>query len=96
METAILPKNYRSKSQLAEKITTRTAVYRRPIHKLAMLLAANEVPERPEAAMEGVDQTGDQTEGQLEDQTGEPDVDITIKGPFMARDDVWSSSPKES
>ena len=46
VETAILPKNYDTKLQLAQTIKTRTAVYRRPVHKLAMLLAVDEVPER--------------------------------------------------
>ena len=45
VETAILPKNYDNKLQLAQNIKTRTAVYRRPVHKLVMLLAVDEVPE---------------------------------------------------
>ena len=42
---AIHPKGCTSKAEFARKIKTRTAVYRRPIHKLAMLLAVDEVPE---------------------------------------------------
>ena len=48
-----------------EQITTRSAIYRRPIHTLSLLLASDEVPERPEAE----DQTGDQTDQQPPDQT---------------------------
>ena len=39
------PEKYDSKKKLAEQIVVKTAVYRRPIHKLAMLLAVEEVPE---------------------------------------------------
>ena len=49
VEMVILPKNYKTKKQLMEQITTRSAIYRRPTHKLALLLAADEVPERSEA-----------------------------------------------
>ena len=45
VETAVIPKDYDSKVKLAQQIITKTAVYRRPVHKLAMLLAADEVPE---------------------------------------------------
>ena len=39
------PEKYDNKRKLAEQIVVKTAVYRRPIHKLAMLLAMDEVPE---------------------------------------------------
>ena len=39
------PTKYDSKKKLAEQIIIKTAIYRRPIHKLAMLLAKDEVPE---------------------------------------------------
>ena len=42
---AIYPKDCTSKAEFASKIKTRTAVYRRPVHKLAMLLAVDEVSE---------------------------------------------------
>ena len=48
VETVVLPKDYKSKRELTEKMTTKSAVYCRPIHKLSLLLAADEVPERPE------------------------------------------------
>ena len=44
IERVILPKNWNSNQELSQQITTRTAVYRRPVHKLAMLLAVEEVP----------------------------------------------------
>ena len=40
-----LPEKYDSKIKLADQIVIKTAVYRRPIHKLAMLLAMDEIPE---------------------------------------------------
>ena len=40
-----MPEKYDSKKKLAEQIVVKAAVYRRPIHKLAMLLAIDEIPE---------------------------------------------------
>ena len=62
VERAVIPKDYKTKSQLAQQITTKTAVYRRPVCKLSMLLAADEVPE-PRASPDVPDfnQTIDQT-----------------------------------
>ena len=40
-----VPEKYDPKIKLADQIIIKTAVYRRPIHKLAMLLAMDEVPE---------------------------------------------------
>ena len=45
METKILPTTYTNKEDLAAKIKTRTSIFRRPITKLALLLAVDEVPE---------------------------------------------------
>ena len=53
VEMAVIPKDCKSKTQLAQQITTKTAIYRRPVHKLAMLLAADEVPELTETSLEG-------------------------------------------
>ena len=44
VETRILPMTYASKEQLASKIQTTTSIFRRPITRLALLLAADEVP----------------------------------------------------
>ena len=44
VEKRNIPKGCHTKEQLAKKITTTTTVYRRPISKLAMLLAVDEVP----------------------------------------------------
>ena len=44
VEAAILPTKYTSKADLAAKIKTRTSLFRRPITKLALLLAMDEVP----------------------------------------------------
>ena len=44
LETRVLPTTYHSKEQLAEKMKTTTSIFRRPITKLALLLAADEVP----------------------------------------------------
>ena len=45
VETRIIPPNCNTKDELAKKMTTRTSVYRRPVCKLSMLLAVDEVPE---------------------------------------------------
>ena len=45
VETRIIPPNSNTKDELAKKMTTRTSVYRRPVCKLSMLLAVDEVPE---------------------------------------------------
>ena len=45
IERAVLPRNCNSNLELAQQVTTQTVTYRRPVHKLAMLLAADEVPE---------------------------------------------------
>ena len=47
LERVVMPKDYQTKKELIEKITTKTAVYRRPITKLSLLLAVEEVPEAP-------------------------------------------------
>ena len=44
IETKVIPANCNSKKQLVRDITTKTAVYRRPITKLALLLAVDEYP----------------------------------------------------
>ena len=44
LETRVIPKTYHSKEQLAAKIKTTTSIFRRPITKLALLLAADELP----------------------------------------------------
>ena len=45
VEMAVIPKDCKTRTQLAQQITTKTAVYRRPVSKLSMLLAADETPE---------------------------------------------------
>ena len=45
VEHVIVPKDSHSKEDFAKKLKTRTAIYRRPITKLSMLLAADEGPE---------------------------------------------------
>ena len=52
VELAIKPTECNSKAEYHTKLTTRTAIYRRPVHKLAMLLAADEVPEKAETSPE--------------------------------------------
>ena len=47
-----LPAKYDSKTMLAEQIKIKTAVYRRPVHKLAMLLSVDEVPESCKFSLE--------------------------------------------
>ena len=42
LEKKIIPKSYSTKEQLIKKITTRTSILRRPITKLALLLAVDE------------------------------------------------------
>ena len=44
LETRVMPRTYTTKEQLVEKIKTRTSILRRPITKLALLLAADELP----------------------------------------------------
>ena len=58
VERAVIPTDCKTKAQLAQKITT--AVYRRPVCKLSMLLAVDEVPE-PRASPNGPDYSLDQT-----------------------------------
>ncbi len=41
---AVIPKKYASKTELAQLIKARAAVYRRPVHKLIRLLPEEEVP----------------------------------------------------
>ena len=41
---SIVPELYDSKKKMADQIEIKTAIYRRPTHKLAMLLAVDEVP----------------------------------------------------
>ena len=45
VEHVIIPPDCQTKAEFARKIKTKTAVYRRPITKLSMLLAVDEVPE---------------------------------------------------
>ena len=45
VETKIIPSNYANKDDLAAKMKTRTSLFRRPVTKLALLLAVDEVPE---------------------------------------------------
>ena len=44
VENNIIPANCNSKKQLVRDIRTKTSIYRRPITKLALLLAADEYP----------------------------------------------------
>ena len=44
VETKVLPTTYANKEDLAAKIKTRTSLFRRPITKLALLLAVDEIP----------------------------------------------------
>ena len=44
IERKVIPTGCISKKQLAERITTKTSIFRRPVCKLAMLLAVDEVP----------------------------------------------------
>ena len=52
IERAVLPRNCNSNLELAQQVTTQTVTYRRPVHKLAMLLAADEVPESCQLPLE--------------------------------------------
>ena len=45
VEHRILPEKYDSKKNFIQQIETRTAIYRRPVAKLAMLLSMDEIPE---------------------------------------------------
>ena len=54
VEHVIIPSNCQTKSEFAAKLKTRTAVYRRPITKLSMLLAADEGP--GSISLDGADQ----------------------------------------
>ena len=60
VERVVIPKDCKNRTQLAQQMTTKTAVYRRPGSKLSMLLAADEVPE-PRASPDGPDPNSDQT-----------------------------------
>ena len=44
LENKVLPASYTSKEQLASKIKTTTSIFRRPITRLALLLAVDDVP----------------------------------------------------
>ena len=44
VETATIPKTYASKTELAQQMEVKSAVYRRPVHKLVLLLPEAEVP----------------------------------------------------
>ena len=59
IERAVIPKDCKTKAQLTQRITTKTAIYRRPVCKLSMLLAVDEVPEG-RASLHGPDQTSDE------------------------------------
>ena len=61
IERHIIPKGCKNKAQLVQQITTKTAIYRRPVCKLSMLLAADEVPE-PRAPVDGPGAKLDQDE----------------------------------
>ena len=58
VEQAVIPKGCKTKAQLAQQIT-KTAVYRRPVCKLSMLLAVDEVP-KERASLQGPDQAVDE------------------------------------
>ena len=45
MEKVVKPVNHTNREQFLEGLTTKTAIYRRPVHKLALLLGADELPE---------------------------------------------------
>ena len=45
VEHKIIPEKCTSKEEFVKQLTTRTAVYRRPVTKLAMLLSVDEIPE---------------------------------------------------
>ena len=61
VETSIIPGNCNSKKQLVKDITTKTSVYRRPITKLALLLAVDEYPGE-QVNLDKLDFTSDQTD----------------------------------
>ena len=44
IETKVIPPNCNTKEELARKITTKTHIFRRPVCKISMLLAVDEVP----------------------------------------------------
>ena len=46
METAVIPAGCHNKEQLVAKIKTKTSILRRPITKVALLLAAEDLPEQ--------------------------------------------------
>ena len=60
IERAVIPKGCKTKAQLAKEITTKTTVYRRPVCKLSMLLAVDEIPEK-RISLDGPDFSTDQT-----------------------------------
>ena len=66
VENVIIPKDCKTKAELANKITTRTSIYRRPISKLSMLLAVDEVPgER--ISLDGPSQFSENNTAQIQD-----------------------------
>ena len=44
IETVVIPAGCNTKAQLIEKMKTKTSLLRRPVTKLALLLAADEIP----------------------------------------------------
>ena len=52
VEHKIVPEKWTTKTEFLSQLKTRTAVYRRPVSKLAMLLAADEVPESCQLSLE--------------------------------------------
>ena len=58
VEHVIIPKNCYTKEDFARKIKTRTAIYRRPITKLSMLLAVEDVPEA-KTSLDGFNQVNE-------------------------------------
>ena len=60
VERAVIPKDCKTKAQLAKEIITKTTVYRRSVCKLSMLLAVDEVPQQ-RAPLDGPDYSPDQT-----------------------------------
>ena len=48
----ITPEKYKSKEEFLKQLTTRKAIYRRPVTKLVLLLAADEVPEECKLPLE--------------------------------------------
>ena len=52
VEHKIVPEKWSTKEDFLQQLTTRTAIYRRPVAKLAMLLSVDEIPESCKLPME--------------------------------------------